>query len=313
MRCEKGFSEDERVTPQRGVRDINSSKTTHSPLRITVQNPARPRSADGAEHLSEGNVHGGDVCAGVSDLLESASGRREAGCSGAMHSERRARWSGGEGMTSARRCTSCLSSRFRILGRSGGVAAIALVGLLVLGLLTELDAGNLDQLEPLWAGGSNVKGELASTVNILTSTANYHPVQIMGFDVVGKGKDVVSVTGGYSHGFAIVRNISLPESDGSDTWGWGDNTHGQLGPADAGSTGAAPRVLHRSLFPKVAEGNEITEARRAFSYSYWDAGYTTVARQLTLGVKSLAMLEEEVNGIIGAGQVLALSADVPTG
>jgi len=251
MRCGKESSEDERVIPQRGVGEMNSLATTRSPLRITERNSARPRSTDGAEHVSEGMVHGGAVCAGVSDPMESASGRREAGCCGAMHSERRARGSGGDGLPSARRRPSCHGSRFRVLGRGGGVAAIAMVGVLVLGLLTELDAGNLDQLEPLWAGGSNVKGELASTVNILTSTANYRPLQIMGFDVVGNGNDVVSVTGGDSHGFAIVRNISLPEADGSDTWGWGDNTHGQLGPVDAGSTGAAPRVLHRSLFPKV--------------------------------------------------------------
>lgn len=288
------------VSEESGWLSTNSTIPRHASRRraaggegVREDGSARPRAADEAQHVPAEIVHGGAVAAGVSagcwpaEALQSASGR-EAGCSGAvLHSERRALGSGGDGLPSARSRTPCLGSRFRILGRSGGGAAFAMLGLLVLGLLTELDAGNLDQLEPLWAAGSNVKGELASTVNILTSTPNYQPVQIMGFDVVGLGKDVVSVTGGYSHGFAVVRNISLPESEGSNTWGWGDNTHGQLGPADAGSTGAAPRELHRSLFPKVAEGNEITAARRAFSYSNWTAaGYTTFARQLTLGARN---------------------------
>ena len=190
--------------------------------------------------------------------------------------------------------------------------ALALLGLLLASLVPELDAENLDQLEPLWAAGSNLKGELASALNMRTSLPNYHPVQIMGFGVVGEGRDVISVTGGRAHGLATVRNSSLPESEGATVWGWGDNTNGQLGPEDAGAAGAPPRALARSLFPAVARGNEITATERAFTFSAWDAdagGYTTRAGALALGLKSLQDIEDEVNAAIGEGRVLALTTD----
>ena len=81
----------------------------------------------------------------------------------------------------------------------------------------------------LWAWGSNWLGQLGNGISTSWLTSNPKPIKII--------DDVAFVSAGVGHTMAIKTDGSL--------WGWGKNTHGQLGDST---------VIHRFSPVKIMEG-----------------------------------------------------------
>jgi hypothetical protein len=140
---------------------------------------------------------------------------------------------------------------------------------------------------PLWSAGDNSYGALGVTRNAGTSIPNEVPMPIS--SSLWPAAEVVSVHSYWRHTLiqtanktdisvdaikAFQNDTSTPVSLQRDTYRFGWNYYGQLGPSDTvgSNTALAPSRLPRALFSSNVAGNEVTSSTNTFDYSVWIEG-----------------------------------------
>ena len=165
-------------------------------------------------------------------------------------------------------------------------------------------------------GGSNLEGELGTSRNAGTSNYNWIPSSILGFNVTGSGYEVVDMSPGAAHVFALsTLDGKSHREEPRRTLVWGSNAKGQIGePWETLSAPVAPRRLFRSMFPRSQNGNRIVASNRRVCYFKWNdnisPGWNDSMKEilLPLGVLGLQDIESAINNQMG-GDYIRLTTD----